>query len=333
MTEYAKNDGPLGEVPDIEVGASDAVLLTVSFAGFCVLAWSIYSIVIAKLKTARELEQEAEERETSYGERLAKADVSTLNRAQRRARAKHIMKQQRRVPAPPSVHQIANGGDRGEDPQHLLLQEQPHEEDIPPYEPQHANAQHLLSRKERQRAAKKVELQERKVLEESRRKEQRMAQEEAVLRKKEKEQQKALRAELDRKAREEQRLAEELQNYRAWKVFLQTEDSCLTVHEWILELKQNRIAYLGELAGRFRVDASIVHDRIQELIDASRISGILETSIPASSSSKLSNDEHGSRAAFVYISPDEMTKLASFVRTKDKITANEFATRIEELLQ
>jgi hypothetical protein len=343
MKEYGQNDGPLGKVPDnMSIGASDTVLLAVSFAGFCMLAWSIYSIVLAKLKTAQELQQEAEEREISYDERLAKADVSTLNRGQRRARAKHIMKQQRRL--------AGADGEMIDDPLHqeqqlvLLQQQQDHDENVPAFhgDSHHANTQHLLSRKERQKAAKQVELQERKLLEEDRRDEQKKAQEAAKARRKAKELHKTLRTEREKKERREQQQAVELSNYRAWKIFLETERSisnnnnesddddgdsrsnAITVLEWIGELKQNRIMYLSDLADRFEVDESAVRDRIQELLDTSRLSGILEKD----------GDENSSSARFIYICPNEMSKLASFVKSQDQIiTPLGFARHIEEQLQ
>ena len=345
MTKYGDNDGPLGKAPDISVGASDTLLLTVSFAGFCVLAWSVYSIVLTKLKTARELQDEAEEQEIPYDERLAQADVSTLNRAQRRARARHIMKQQRRVtPAATNNHQQvhpmeADGGNEGQ--QHLLLeqqQQQEHDEGIPPFQDDsyHATTQHLLSRKERQKAAKQVELQQRRLLEEDRRKEQRKAQEAAISKRKEKERTKAIRVEHGRKEREEQRQADELTRYRAWKMFLENENTSITVQEWILELKDNRVTYLRDLADRFLVSESTVHDRIQELLDTSRVSGVLEKLslsllVPCDDDNETSR-ESKYQSVFIYLLPEEMSELALYVKTQDKITAKELAMRIEQLI-
>ena len=348
MKEYGKNDGPLGKVPDnnMSIGASDAVLLCVSFAGFCMLAWSMYSIVLAKLKTAEELRQEAEEREISYDERLAKADVSTLNRAQRRARARHIMKQQRRL--------AGADGEMIDDPLHqeqqLVLQQQQqqqqqhHDENVPAFHGDfhHANTQHLLSRKERQKAAKQVELQERKLLEEDRRNEQKKAQEAAKARRKAKELYKTLQTEREKKERRKQQEADEVANYRAWKIFLETERSisnnnnesgdgdsqsnAITVRKWIGELKQNRIVHISDLADRFEVDESAVHDRIQELLDTSRLCGILEKDD--------GDDENIDSTRFLYISPNEMSDLASFVKSQDQIiTPRGFARHIEEQLK
>lgn len=318
MTQYAENDGPLGKAPDISVGVSDAVILAVSTVGFCMLAYSIYTIVLAKLKTAEELEKEAKEREISYGEQLAQADVSSLNRAQRRARAKHIMKQQRR---------LGGGPDTGQNNDELAMI--PHEEEMPAFHEDnhlHANTQHLLSRKERQKAAKEVELKERRLLEDDRRNEQKKAQEAAVARRKAKEQQQKLQAEKGKKERLEQKQADELARYRAWKIFVESDDST-TVREWIQELKQNRIVYLEDLAARFKVKESAVYERIQKLIDTNRLSGILEKS-----SDDGNGDDGDTRARFIYLSPENMLELATFVKGQDQFSSRDFARHISEEL-
>ena len=77
---------------DISVGFSDVALLTVSGNGFIVLAVTAYSILITRLKSTKEI-QEREEEDLNYEGRLVNADVSTVNRAQRLARANDVMKQ------------------------------------------------------------------------------------------------------------------------------------------------------------------------------------------------------------------------------------------------
>ena len=115
---YDSNDGPLGKAPNIGVGVSDAFILTISLIGFVFLGWTIYSIILAKTKTARELE--AEDQDVSYEDRLAQADVSTLNRSQRRARARIMMKKNRLANTNQNnlVHPIEVVGDGNEQQQH-----------------------------------------------------------------------------------------------------------------------------------------------------------------------------------------------------------------------
>ena len=340
---YDSNDGPLGKAPNIGVGVSDAFILTISLIGFVFLGWTIYSIILAKTKTARELE--AEDQDFSYEDRLAQADVSTLNRSQRRARARIMMKKNRRANTNQNnlVHPIEVVGDGNEQQQqqqqqqqqNLLLeqqQQQQHDEGIPPFqdESHHSTAHNMLSRKERQKAAKQVELQERKMFEEDRRKEQQEALNAAKSKKREKEKMVAIQIEQDRKERLEQRQADEIANYHAWRILFvenntnQNDEESITVLEWIQEMKQNRIVTLKDMATRFRVSPDRVRERIMELINSSRISGIIEHQ-------DENNENQNSR--FIYLSPDDMSRLASFVKLRGKITTKEFASQIQEELQ
>lgn len=302
--------------PEVGIGASDSLLLIVSGIGFCFLAWTVYSIILTKLKTAKEFDDEQDE--VGYEERLAQADVASLNRAQRRARARHIMRQQRRV-APMERHQIHgvvdgdnigavnpnNNNNNGDDPNHHDVNDdnnEPPVQDIPPMNPNNINdaaarAGVLLSRKERVGIAKLLEREERRVLEDVRRKEQEKAQEVAKQQKKDKGRLQSLRDEEDRQRRRIQKEDEERALYDAWRIFLPppgllpplddngTSSSSssssksvtpLTVKEWIHELEHNRFASVKSLAERFQVSPSQVRKRIQELVATGRLSGILE---------------------------------------------------------
>ena len=298
----SKNDGPFGKAPVVNVGVSDAVLLVVSGIGFVMLAATVYSIIITKLKSSQEIDDD--ENDLNYDEKLANADVSTLNRAQRRARAKHIMKQQRRI-APTTTGEGGNdnGEQEGQDAHEVAAL-------------QHAADSHL-SRKERQNLAKAAEKKERALFEEERRREQKEAQQAAQREKKERERLMAIQAEMDRKARQEQRQAEEVAAYEQWKSFLASPDgsSTLSVQEWVRELEQNRTVSLDELAERFQTQRKDVVDRIQELLASSRITGILEKD-----------------GRFVYISKEEMSSIASFIQTQDKVSLKEVAEQTRKII-
>ena len=88
-------------------------------------------------------------------------------------------------------------------------------------------------------------------------------------------------------------------------------------------MKQNRIVTLKDMATRFQVSSDRVRERIMELINSSRIAGIIEQD--------ENNKNQNSR--FIYLSPDDMSRLASFVKLRGKITTKEFASQIQEELQ
>lgn len=116
----------------------------------------------------------------------------------------------------------------------------------------------------------------------------------------------------------------------------------ITVKRWIRELKQNRIVILQDLADRFQLEESVVHDRIKELLDTSRLSGILETSSLSNASvdksvhddddNETADDGKSTIAKFIYISPVEIYDLSLYVKAEDKFTAKDFAVYVEEQL-
>ncbi|KAL3944598.1 MAG: hypothetical protein SGBAC_001310 [Bacillariaceae sp.] len=289
----ASNEEPLGPAPEFNIGFSDSVLLIVSILGSVFLAITVHSIVLSKVKSKEEIEAE----ELTYEDQLVNSDVSMLTRAQRRARAREIMKQQRRV-APT---------DTPTDSENTLI------EDENPFE---TSTGPRLSRKDRQKAAKAAEKEERKRFEDDRRRQQEESQKIARREKQEREQRMSQQAEAERKARQEQRLVEEMVAYKEWKTFLASPDgsASLTVKEWIQELQSNRYADVDSLANRFQVDKETVKNRIQVLMNESRIAGI----------------HHGNR--FVHLSMGEMEKLAEVVKSREKTSVQDLREIVNTIL-
>jgi hypothetical protein len=308
-------DGPFGQVPEITVGVSDKIILAVSVVGFIMLSMTMYSIIIMRLKTAEEVAEA--EGGLTYDEKLANADVSTLNRAQRRARARHIMKQQRRVaPLHGGAAEVNNEGDENPD----LQQQQQQQQQQPllaigadPTQQQH------LSRKERQKAAKAAEKEERGLFEETRKKQQLEAQEAAQREKKERASLAEQQAEEERRTRQAQRQQEELATYHVWKTFLASPDpsKTLSVKDWIQELETTtREVNINQVAGRFETSESVVVARIQDLLKTSRITGIWE--------------EGNER--FIYVPPQDLDTLASFIQTQDVLSLGQLAMAYDEII-
>jgi hypothetical protein len=291
MTEGRASSGEVG------VGFSDAILLTVSIVGFCMLAVTIYSIIVVRIKTKEEIEKEELAEGDHYDELLAKADVSTLTRAQRRARARAIMKQQRRVapaPAPPA-------GREGED---AAAQQEDRHRDAEEHPERH------MSRKERQQAAKAAELQERRLGEERRRQQQKEAQELAQREKKERELLRAKQAEEEK----QQKLERQKARYEEWLTFLSpsstaSRDSSLSVEKWIEELKETRTMEIEKVAISFGLSSNEVTDRIRQLIREGRVAGVI--------------DETAGR--FIYLTDEELRVIASTVKERGSVTLSEVA--------
>ena len=174
-----------------------------------------------------------------------------------------------------------------------------------------------LSRKERQKAAKQAEKEERKLFEEERRRQQREAQEVAQKEKKERDRLEAQRIDEERRVRQEQRQAKEFAEYEAWKTFLKSpgSETTLTVHEWIEELKENKLIHVDDLAKRFSISSEDVRKRIQLLLDSSRVTGVLEPD-----------------GRFIYISPRDLSAIASFVLKQDKISLQDLTIACNKII-
>jgi DDRGK domain len=337
------NDGPFGKAPNINVGVSDAFLLFVSSIGFIMLAGTMYSIILTRLKSAKEIEQM--EQDLDYNQQLANADVTTLNRAQRRARARHIMKQQRRIAPAPTVAAPGNPAaaaemeaDENDDDNdnrnnnNALLairggQDDDEEEDDDNEEDdddgQDQSLHRHLSRKERQKAAKAAEKEERRLFEGDRQKQQRAAQETAQREKKLREQRQAEHAEDQRRLRLEQKKVQEQTEFEKWNVFLASVDGTRTVlvADWISQLEKvrgvkNRTVQLSSLAKEYGLPVTTVQQRIQELVDVGRVNGIFEAD----------------RQMFIYVTQGELWDMAKIIQGKDQVTLQYISMLATELM-
>jgi site-specific DNA-cytosine methylase len=250
MTAYDGNTrNPLGNNAEIGVGFSDTALLAASLTGFLILAATVYSIMSMRLKSSKEVEKEDLAGENDYEMQLLNADVSTLNRSQRRARARVIMRRKRQAlidedlsDVEPEIGSDAEGSDDGE-------------------------------------AAKATEEDERRVQEEERREQQKQAQEDAQKQKREEEREDDRKQEasrlLEKKERAEKEELERAES-EAWESFLSSPNRSQSVQEWIDEMKDRRTVLTTEIATSFELPEEKVVQRIQELIQEGRVAGVME---------------------------------------------------------
>jgi len=128
--------------------SNETILILCSF-GFASLG--IVLFLILRNQPKQDEDDEHNDRD-HYGDELDQADVATLNRAQRRARAKYKMKQARRGMAPVVA---ARGGDGGDN--NMPAEGGVQDDDV------NDNVAAVADRKERQRIAKQMERNERKI--------------------------------------------------------------------------------------------------------------------------------------------------------------------------
>ena len=282
----ASSDGPFGSSSDIGVGFSDVALVVVSILGFGILASTVYSIVLLRLQTRDQFDKtQAAAGELGYDEQLEKANVATLNRAQRRARANFIMKRQRRaVQAPPQEDADAL--------QEELLLDQEHE----------LQQQHL-TRKERQKAAKEAEKMERQLFQSTRHQQQKETLKQAQEQKRQRQVLQEEKMEAQRKQLVLQKEHQERVKYEQWKTFLASEQERMTVVEFIQYAKEHKMVNLQIISERFRISLEKVQARIKELVTSRRMSGIITT------------DLH-----FMYMTEEDLSKAAKLILTKQQGT-------------
>jgi MFS superfamily sulfate permease-like transporter len=286
-----------------DVGFSDRVLLGIALGVFFGLALSVYFLVIRRLKSREEVEKE----DLTHDELLARADVSTLNRAQRRARAKAIMKEQRRAAATqPDGH-----AQQDEDGEHQQADEQ--QEDV------NADRQPKLSRKQRQQAAKAAEKEERRLYQEERQKIQKAALQKAAQEKKARLEAAAKEAEEKKKRQQLESEQKEKEELEAYLTFLTAGPHATvatqSVEEFVKNLKQDRIVRIEETATAFDVPVNDVISRIQDLVDDGRVAGFFQP------------------GRFVYVSEHELNSIAQQITERGSVSLNEVAKICETMLQ
>lgn len=264
---------------EVGVGASDTTLVALSITGFCLLGAVLWFVRTQTVETVTD--DSIAESDVD----LMKADVATLNRAQRRRRAHAIMKEQRRLSKNTTLD--GDAAVPGE-----LQQQQP------------TTAEPHLSRKERQRRAKTVE------------REERILQQDAMMKQQAKQEQIQAR---QRAEREEQKLRQSKRNAErhateqrleqlAWETFLFGEETRLTVKDWRDSLSvSNRVVSLLDLADKYGTSSEYVAERIQELLEQERVTGILQRS----------------EDTFLYLEESELAELARRIqqRARDAIVS------------
>eukprot|EP00546_Thalassionema_frauenfeldii_P009542 CAMPEP_0178909070 /NCGR_PEP_ID=MMETSP0786-20121207/8284_1 /TAXON_ID=186022 /ORGANISM="Thalassionema frauenfeldii, Strain CCMP 1798" /LENGTH=293 /DNA_ID=CAMNT_0020581063 /DNA_START=97 /DNA_END=978 /DNA_ORIENTATION=- len=288
------SDGPFGEAPEIGIGFTDTALLVVSFGGFIMLGSLVYSIIMLRLQSREEFEKKQEE-ELDYDEQLAHADVTTLNRAQRRARAKHIMKQERRIAMPETANRAVL------------------EDDLDNNQQQRRSN---LTRKERQKVAKEKERMERKLFEEDRRRQQSQALEVAREKKKHRKELEAIKREEQRKCKMLQQEELERGKIQRWKTFLKSENEEMTVEHFVLYAKERKTLDLMKISEKFHFPFDKVHARVKELISSRQITGI------------FIDQRH-----FLYINQDEMQQAVSLMlQEKEQKSFESLAEELNEII-
>ena len=294
---YSENTDPTG-------GFSNETLLLVSLIGLTI---TFIALLFLCQRAPQHIDDD--EDEITYEQALQEADVGNLTRAQRRARARLLMKKNRRLPTTDAMTQPQREGQ-------LVLQDPDDAEGAARLgvvaNNNAVNTGTKLSRKERQKAAKELERIERKANEEQRRLMKQHEEEERKIRemlRKEKEAQ----AELEKKEKLEKQ-------FRAWKYMFPESDleTRVTVKEFVEELEMNPIISLEETAEEFGVSVTDFTERCNQLKSEGRMChGIVN----------IEKDE------FVYVSEASMVKIASFIKKEGRVNLSDLSEEVHRIVR
>ena len=309
-------------------GLSNFSLLLISLNGLTIIF--IVLIIICHRSPQedsilrRRHDQELQQEHVAYEQALQDADVSLLNRAQRRARAKLLMKKSRRLDAAADAVDNHHGNDG-----HVHAEEDEHEDDargnlVPVMDggDDHRNNHvvqgqvqqqrgHVVSRKERQRMAKDIERVERAAHAQQIRIHQ-MEREEM-----EREQRKRWQMEKTEKMERERLELMEKEYRQQTYMFPQTNLDCKIgrVQDFLQELERNPVISLEETAEKFHVTREDLVRRLQELEGDGRIPhGILNLE----------------RGEYMYIGEKTMKHISNFITDRGAVTLSDVK---EELLR
>ncbi len=302
---------------DFTGGFSNSTLLIISLTGFTVL-FALLAF-LCHVSPADAHNDDEENDQINYDKLLEDADVSTLNRAQRRARAKLLMKKNRRLVVPDSQARPEEGQrqqvDNDMQRQIIILDREENDVGDGDGEDDDANVVDRTpkpSRKERQKAAKELERAERKANEEQRKRQ--ILYEQDLRRTKEKSMKETKeRVELERKEKSERDFIE-------WKYMFPPsnpeleDDFGVSVKEFLQELQSKQSLCLSETADRFSVSIDHLVRRIQKLEDDGRIfHGIMN----------IEND------SYILVTTDCFRRVKDLIDTKGSVSLTEIAGELE----
>mmetsp|Transcript_77 Transcript_77/g.109 ORF Transcript_77/g.109 Transcript_77/m.109 type:complete len:327 (-) Transcript_77:41-1021(-) len=314
---------PISDIqPSLEVAFSNETLLLTSLLGFTLLFAALACLCHLSPSQAKFDENNggagndlggADDDE--YNQLLQGADVSTLNRAQRKARARLIMKKNKRAAATVVDAGAAAGGDNdgdgdnGDDANRNLIAADAAggngEDDM------NQSEGTRLSRKERQKAAKEEERLYRREYEEIRK----LKIKDEIDRREAKD--KLLKEKKEAMERERKELQEK--ELRSWKYMFGEGSSSqsVTVQDFIRELKVTQFLDLQETANRFQVSIEALISRLRHLEVEGRINhGIFDEKTQI----------------YYFVSAEDMTQVAKFIKQRESVTLDEVNAEVSRII-
>jgi hypothetical protein len=306
--------------PSLEVSLSNETILLVSLLGFTFLFAALACLCHFSPSQAQHDEKEGTDGDDdvdAYDKLLEDADVSTLNRAQRKARAKWLMKKKRRLANPNNANIGADGADgngdanaNNEGDEAIVALDAGEDIDDVGDNSNNNNGRPKLSRKERQKAAKEEERLYRREYEEIRK----LKIKDEIQRRETKD-----KLQIEKKEQLEREKQESLEKeFRLWKyMFGGGVTVTVTVNEFLKELKENQIINIKDTATRFEVSEEELICRLRQLEKEGRIDhGIIDKE----------------NRIYFFVMKEDMVKVSEFIKEKEVVTLDEITMEVSRII-
>ena len=299
------------------VGVSNLSLLLISSIGFGILGIALYVLILRPSAGATDGDNSDDGELRNYEEQLDGADVRTLNRAQRRLRARNHMKKNRRMAQQEVAGRDAGAAAAGVADQLLLEEEMGFAagDGGAGHEGDEQRQQQHLSRKERARLAKTAEKEERQLYEEERREARKFADAKAAVDRREREKEREAAAEEERRRREAEGKERELAEHNEWVRVFAFAAVQRTVKELVAEAQQRKVWPVNDIADTFAVTPEQVVARLEQLMSENRLAGSIV-----------------SQGTLIYIGRSEMQELAKFLLRNGNTSLPELSDEVRRIV-
>ena len=299
------------------VGVSNLSLLLISSIGFGILGIALYVLILRPSAGATDGDNSDDGELRNYEEQLDGADVRTLNRAQRRLRARNHMKKNRRMAQQEVAGRDAGAAAAGVADQLLLEEEMGFAagDGGAGHEGDEQRQQQHLSRKERARLAKTAEKEERQLYEEERREARKFADAKAAVDRREREKEREAAAEEERRRREAEGKERELAEHNEWVRVFAFAAVQRTVKEFVAEAQQRKVWPVNDIADTFAGTPEQVVARLEQLMSENRLAGSIV-----------------SQGTLIYIGRSEMQELAKFLLRNGNTSLPELSDEVRRIV-
>jgi len=302
MNAHLLHDG------DLTGGLSNYTLLMICCTGITLVVSSLVLLCHRSSRADVSAHNQGNHDVSSYEEMLERMDVSLLTRTQRRARAKLLMRKNRRLVS-------ENNADVPE--QHNEAHDRDQENNIQIRNTRDGHFRPFTSRKERKERAKALEKRQREIYDKARLLS-------TQLDNLEKERDNKTHIIHTKKMMEEKERKEALMRQKLhWKYMFYSNDrekseSLITVHDFIKDAHRNPVQSISSTASRLLVSTTELLDRLQELEKEGRIPLLFI---------------HQDYDCFSVVNLEHMKQIVSIIQDSQSMTMQEIARDLPNILQ